>query len=447
MFYCKECGNESKKWYGRCPVCKEYNTFVEVRKVKKESLNNKKNYLESEIKLTKIKEIKNNDKSRVLTSIAEFDYVLGKGFVPGSLILLGGSPGVGKSTLILEVASNIANSYNLLYVSGEESLQQIKIRANRLQLDINDNLSFTTSKDVDLIIETSLKNDIKCLIIDSIQTIYSQEVKGIAGSTSQVKECTLRLMYFAKETNTTVIIIGHITKDGDIAGPKLLEHMVDVVLYLEGEKNTNYKILRTSKNRYGNVPEVGIFEMEDEGLRSAHSIENYFLNSNIIVPGKVVGCTIEGDRIFFCDVESLLIKTEYGFAKRTTQGYDLSRMNLLLGIIQKRLKINLSQDDCYLNVSGAIKNNERSLDLAVIMSLISSKTDYVLDKNNIFIGEVGLGGEIKQDQGIKKKIELAEKYGFKRIFCKLDPAIRLNSKEIKIFNCSTISEVWDFIKG
>lgn len=442
MFFCKECGYESKKWYGRCPSCKEYNTIVDapgLRKKKKEvdkTQNISSSSAREEVSISKLKDVNIVSESRINTRIDEFDRVVGGGIVKGSLILLGGNPGIGKSTLTLQIAESLSSAGALLYISGEESTSQIKLRSERLKVKMNDNFLISNNKELEEIFELALKNDIKYLIIDSIQTIYLGSNSGSSGSVSQVKECTLQIMYFAKKYGISVIIIGHVTKEGDIAGPKVLEHMVDTVLYLEGEKNTDYKILRSNKNRFGKVGEIGLFMMSKEGLESIDSVAEFFLDSQIEASGTTIGTILEGERILFVEVQSLLINSDFGYPKRTTQGYDLQRLNLLLGVIQKRLNISFSTLDCYLNLSSGIKSKEVSLDLAVVMSLISARKNTIIDKTTVFIGEVSLTGEVKRVHRQEERIEQALKLGFTKIYCNEN-----KMKDERIMNCSTINDL------
>lgn len=442
MFFCKECGYESKKWYGRCPSCKEYNTLVDAPGLgkKKKEVDRTQDISSGgagrKVGISKLKDVNIVNEARITTKIDEFDRVVGGGIVKGSLILLGGNPGIGKSTLTLQIAESLSSANSLLYISGEESTSQIKLRSERLKVKLNDNFLISNNKELEEIFELALKNDIKYLIIDSIQTIYLGSNSGSSGSVSQVKECTLQIMYFAKKYGITVIIIGHVTKEGDIAGPKVLEHMVDTVLYLEGEKNTDYKILRSNKNRFGKVGEIGLFEMSKEGLESVDSVAEFFLDSQIEASGTTIGTILEGERILFVEVQSLLINSDFGYPKRTTQGYDLQRLNLLLGVIQKRLNLSFSTLDCYLNLSSGIKSKEVSLDLAVVMSLISARKNTIVDKKTIFIGEVSLTGEVKKVHRQEERIEQALKLGFTKIYCN-----ESKIKDERIKNCSTINDL------
>lgn len=443
MYWCKECGSETKKWYGRCLTCKEYNTLVEF---KEKSVSNSKktnqdlNKFDQNISLEKLSEVKIKSDKRQSTNIPELDLVLGGGFVEGSLILLGGNPGIGKSTLILQMAAEVTKSKKLLYISGEESTTQIKLRANRLNLEPENNFLIGNFKELEEIFKIATKNEIKYLIIDSIQTIFTSSNTSSSGSVSQVKECTLQLMYFAKQQNITIIIIGHVTKDGEIAGPKLLEHMVDTVLYLEGEKNTGYKVLRSIKNRYGKAGEIGLFEMTSVGLLSVKSIESFFLEEDIDASGTVIGVLEEGERNMFVEIQSLLIPTDFGYPKRTTQGYDLQRLNLLLGVIQKRLDLNFTNYDCYLNIANGFKSKQISLDLAVVASLISARNDIEIPRDELFIGEVSLSGTIKRVYNQEEKVEQALKLGFNKIYCNNNKSIKFKN-ENKIIDCRNIKSL------
>ncbi len=427
MFYCKECGNEFKKWYGKCPSCKNFNTFIEFKQ--ETSIKKNKQNFDQEVYVEKLKDINIEVDDKVKTNIKELDRVLGGGLIKGSLILLGGTPGVGKSTLTLQLCQNISEENELLYISGEESTSQIKMRSKRLKQNLNDNFLIANIKSIEQIIDQALKLNIKYLVIDSIQTVYTVDNPGISGSVGQLKESTLKLMYFAKKYKITTILIGHVTKDGEIAGPKLLEHMVDTVLYLEGEKNTNYKVLRSTKNRYGQVGEIGLFEMGQEGLKSLEEINSLFIQNKNAEEATALGAVVEGNRIIFLETQALVVAVDFGYPKRTTQGYDLARLNLLLGLIQKRLNINFSNYDCYLNISTLLKNKTYELDLAVIVSLISAKKNIKIPRENLYLGEVSLNGEIKQVTQQNQKIKEAQKLGFKKVYCN---ALVINKKDYKI---------------
>lgn len=439
MFYCKECGNESKKWYGKCPSCKNFNTLVEVKNEVSNQNKNKQNF-ETDIKIEKLKDVNITKENRLLTKIEELDRVLGGGLVKGSLVLLGGTPGVGKSTLTLQVAKNITKDNKLLYISGEESTSQIKLRSQRLQQELTDNFLIANLKNLEQIIQESLKEQVKYLVIDSIQTIFTSNNPGVSGSVGQLKECTLNLMYFAKKHSITIILIGHVTKDGEIAGPKLLEHMVDTVLYLEGEKNTNYKILRSSKNRYGKVGEIGLFEMQNLGLVSLDKIQSVFLQTNQAEEGTAIGAIEEGDRIIFLEAQALAVPVDFGYPKRTTQGYDLQRLNLLLGLIQKRLNISYSNFDCYLNISTLLKSKTYSLDLAVIIALISAKNGTKIPKDSLYLGEVSLNGMVKSVNKQVEKIKEAQKLGFKKVYCN-SKNINISKYKIEIIHLDNITQI------
>lgn len=424
MYFCKECGNEYKKWFGRCPTCKEYNTLIEV---KEEKLYKVKNKDDRNVKVEKLREVKGISENRISSYIKEMDYVLGGGFVEGSLNLIGGSPGVGKSTITMQVTINISRNSKVLYVSGEETASQIKIRADRIDKNLSDNLLVVNLKNLENIQRLTLENEIKFLVIDSIQTIHSSS--NISGTVSQLKECTLKLMYFAKENSITILMIGHITKDGEIAGPKLLEHMVDVVLYLEVEKVTGYKLLRSQKNRFGKVGEIGVFQMQENGLQPVVINQTQFGNQSINTEGIAFSMVSESDRIFVSEIQGLTVPTLFGYPKRIVQSYDVNRLNLLLGLMYKRLNIDCSNVDCYLNLSFNLKNNNIT-DLAVIVSLMSIVKNILISRDVIYLGEVSLTGEVKEVVNLSDKVTEAKRLGFKTIYCNNYQMIKVSNMNI-----------------
>lgn len=417
-YFCQNCGANSAKWLGKCPACGEWNTYVEELIQKEETgLGSWKPSSSKERKAQVPKllhQVNFEEQPRVVTGDAELNRVLGGGIVPGSLILIGGEPGIGKSTLLLQIALELSR-LKVLYVSGEESEQQIKMRADRMAFksancyvlaETNTQQIFTQ---VDL-----LKPDL--LIIDSIQTLHSQLVESAAGSVSQVRECTAELMKFAKETGTPVFLIGHITKEGTIAGPKVLEHMVDTVLQFEGDRHLTYRILRTSKNRFGSTHELGIYEMRAEGLRQvANPSEILLTQREEILNGVSIGAMMEGNRPLLIEIQSLVSPATYGTPQRSSTGFDSKRLNMLLAVLEKRGGMRLGQQDVFLNVAGGLKVDDPALDLAVCASLISSYEDTAIPSSLCFAGEVGLGGEIRAVHKVESRISEAEKLGFKSI--------------------------------
>lgn len=413
QYVCQECGYVSPRWLGKCPDCEAWNSFTEEVKAPKKS---KTGSMERTVysKPKKISEIEDISLDRYSTSNKEFDRVLGGGLVPGGLVLLGGDPGIGKSTLLLESANKIADKNNkVLYISGEESLQQLKMRANRMNVN-SENLSFLSEINMDYIKETILQENPKVVIIDSIQTMYSPDISSSPGSVSQIRENTNALMQIAKKDNITIILVGHVTKDGNLAGPRVLEHMVDTVLYFEGERYHTYRILRAVKNRFGATNEVGIFEMGEEGLEQVLNPSEAMLTSRPDnTCGSVVVPTIEGSRPLLIELQGLVSESSYGNSRRMATGFDYNRMILLIAILEKRLGISLKEMDCYSNIVGGIRSDEPALDLAVIAALYSSYRDTEIPSDMIIFGEVGLTGEVRDVQNVEKRVKEAEKLGFK----------------------------------
>lgn len=434
-FFCQNCGAQSPKWLGNCPSCKEWNTYVEEVVQKEESGKGSWKTPNSGSKKVnsprKIHEVKYEEQARWVTGDSELDRVLGGGIVPGSLVLIGGEPGIGKSTLMLQIAL-ILTGKKILYVSGEESEAQIKMRADRMLAKNPDCyvLSETTTQHIFQQIEV-LKPDF--LIIDSIQTLSSQYVESAAGSVSQVRECTAELMKFAKETGTPVFLIGHITKDGSIAGPKVLEHMVDTVLQFEGDRHLTYRILRTSKNRFGSTHELGIYEMRAEGLRTVDNPSEILLTQREeVLNGVAIGAMMEGNRPLLIEIQSLVSPATYGTPQRSSTGHDAKRLNMLLAVLEKRGGMRLGQQDVFLNVAGGMKVDDPALDLAVCASLISSYEDSPVSEELCFAGEIGLGGEIRAVARIENRIAEAEKLGFKKIIVSKYAIKGLDLKKYKI---------------
>lgn len=408
IFVCQNCGNEFLKWQGRCSVCGEWNTLREVRGVKGvRGVRGEKEIRKPE----KLAKIKTEKFKRILTKIDEFDRVLGGGIVPGSLILLGGEPGIGKSTVLLEVANDLKNK--VLYVSGEESKEQLKIRAERLGVK-NENIFILPETDIDVIINSQTSYSL--LIIDSIQSMYDSSYPSTPGSLVQVRECALKLQKFSKETKIPIILTSHVTKEGAVAGPKTLEHLVDVVLYLEGERFSNNRILHSTKNRFGATEEIGIFEMVEEGLKEVKNPSKVFLEAKRNVEGTTVTASLQGTRVFLVEVQALTTKTYYGFSKRISQGIDLRRLDLILAILEKRIGLSLSNYDVYINVVGGIKIWEPAADLAIASAIFSAFKNKKPKKNTLFLGEVGLQGEVRQVIQEEKRVKEAKKMGFYPIF-------------------------------
>ena len=400
IFECIECGYKSAKWMGKCPACGSWESFVEVSEEKSTKSSIKPS------KILKFDEIEKEEIERFTSKDSELDLVLGGGIVPGSLVLIGGSPGVGKSTLMLKLAGNLDKK--VLYVAGEESPGQIKIRAERLGIK-NKNLYLMPEIVVENILE-EIKKGYDLVIIDSIQTIYSENITSAPGSVSQVREATFELMRIAKETKTPVFIIGHITKEGSIAGPRVLEHMVDTVLYFEGDASRELRILRAFKNRFGSTSEIGIFEMTKQGLVSAKN-KSFF--SKKPLPGSAITVILEGTRPIVLEVQAL-VSESYGIPKRSATGFDLARLNMILALLEKKLNIPLNQYDVFVNVTGGIRINETAADLAIIAAIISSFKNRPISKESVFIGEVSLVGDIRDVPGLEQRVKEAANLGFKK---------------------------------
>ncbi len=411
IFVCNSCGYESAKWLGKCPGCNSWNSFFEEKITTATSGKNKEKKSVSPIKL---KDVENKKTARTSTGIGELDRVLGGGLVDGSLVLLGGEPGIGKSTLILQICNNIKTDGKILYVSGEESAEQIKIRADRLNVN-NENLMFLAQTDIDLIQEAIDSLNPSLVIIDSVQTIYSDDITSAPGSISQVREITARIMKMCKENSITTIIIGHVTKDGNIAGPRVLEHMVDTVLYLEGERYFSYRMLRGVKNRFGSTNEIGMFEMQNEGMVEIKNPSSILLSERDGNPaGSIVVSSIEGTRALMIELQALVTQSVFGLPRRTANGIDYNRLTLLIAVLEKKAGFPLGNQDVYLNVVGGIKINEPAIDLGIILAAASSFKNVSIPKDVVAIGEVGLTGEVRTVNLIEKRIKEAEKLGFKK---------------------------------
>lgn len=444
MYFCQECGNESTKWLGQCPACKSWNTFVEEKVVVGA---NKHSGKAEAVAPTSILDVTTSEDTRIGTGMKELDRVLGGGIVKGSLTLVGGDPGIGKSTLLLQVCRNLTATENkVLYASGEESLQQIKLRAERLG-------GFT--KDMLLLCETNLDNvenaitkvKPEVVVIDSIQTMYLEEVGSGAGSVSQVREVTSRLMRIAKQLNVAIFIVGHVTKEGTVAGPRTLEHIVDTVLYFEGEKNAIYRVLRGVKNRFGSTNEIGVFEMKDTGLYEVENPSQVMLNGRPLdAAGSVVVCSMEGTRPILIEIQALVCQSNFNLPRRTSVGIDYNRVNLLMAVLEKRAGMMLAGNDAYVNLAGGMKLNEPAIDLGVVVALVSSFKNIPVDSHTIIFGEVGLAGEIRGVSMAAQRVKEAAKMGFTT--CIL-PQINCDGIEempgMKLIGVKNITEVLSYI--
>ncbi|MBE5805462.1 MAG: DNA repair protein RadA [Clostridiales bacterium] len=411
VFVCNNCGYESSKWLGKCPSCNEWNSFYE------EKINNKPgigNVEKKSCKPIKLNEVIGKENSRVSTGFSELDRVLGGGLVKGSLILLGGEPGIGKSTLILQICDKVEGIGNVLYVSGEESAEQIKIRADRLGIN-NPDLMFLGETDMDIIQNTIIEMNPKLVIIDSIQTMYSDEITSAPGTVSQVREITAKIMKICKTNAITTIIIGHVTKEGNIAGPRVLEHMVDTVLYLEGERYFSYRVLRGVKNRFGSTNEIGMFEMRNEGMMEISNPSELLISEREDNPaGSVVVASMEGTRPLLIEIQALTTPSVFGMPRRNANGIDYNRVTLLIAVLEKKVGFNLSNQDSYINVVNGMKINEPAVDLGVIIAVASSFKNLSIPKDIVVIGEIGLTGEVRTVNLIEKRIKEVEKLGFKK---------------------------------
>ncbi len=412
IFVCNECGYESAKWLGKCPACNSWNTFFEQKIVETKNSNNNLN--DGKINTPqKLNSYVASEKVRTSTGFGELDRVLGGGLVKGSLILLGGEPGIGKSTLILQICNKVKGEGNVLYVSGEESAEQIKLRADRLGIN-NEDILFLGETNIDIVTQSILNINPKLVIIDSIQTMYSEEITAAAGSVSQVREITSQIMRVCKSREITTIIIGHVTKDGTIAGPRVLEHMVDTVLYLEGERYFSYRILRGVKNRFGSTNEIGMFEMREEGMTEILNPSDVLISEREDNPaGSCVVSCIEGTRPILVELQALTAQTVFGYPKRTANGIDFNRLALLIAVMEKKAGLNLGNQDVYLNVVGGLKINEPSIDLGIILVTASIFRNITIPKDVVIMGEVGLTGEVRRINFIEKRLREAEKLGFK----------------------------------
>lgn len=443
-FFCQSCGYEAAKWLGKCPSCSEWNTFVEEM-IEKPS----KNVVafSSENKHAKpqlIQEVVKHEEERRTLNDSELHRVLGGGLVPGSIILLGGDPGIGKSTLLLQLA--ISDNIKTLYVSGEESDRQIKMRADRIGR-VNDSCFLLTETNLQNIVLHANEIQPEIIIIDSIQTLFSSHIESSPGSISQVRECTAQLLRYAKQTNIPIFLIGHITKDGALAGPKVLEHMVDVVLQFEGDRNHIYRLLRTIKNRFGSTNELGIYEMHGAGLRGVENPSEILItNTDKDLSGIAIASTIEGMRPLLVEVQALVSSAAYGTPQRSSTGFDAKRLNMLLAVLEKRCGFKLGSKDVFLNIAGGIKVDDPAIDLAVAMSVLSSNADLAIPKTVAFAGEIGLSGEIRPVNRIEQRISEAEKLGYKQIVVsKYSKGLELKKSEIEVFSCGKIEEVVKFV--
>lgn len=442
IYFCQNCGYESSKWMGQCPGCKEWNTFVEepqAAATKKTAAGAVRKELPRPQTLS---EIQVNQAARMTTGMGELDRVLGGGIVQGSLVLVGGDPGIGKSTLLLQVCRNLsAAGQKVLYISGEESLQQIRLRAERMGT-FNESLLILCETQLEDIRESIARVQPQIVVIDSIQTMYNETVSSAPGSVSQVRESTGVLMQIAKGQNITIFIVGHVTKEGVVAGPRVLEHMVDTVLYFEGDRYASYRVLRGVKNRFGSTNEIGVFEMKNSGLAEVANPSEYMLDGKPEgASGSVVACTMEGTRPVLLEVQALVCQSSLAFPRRTAAGTDLNRVNLLMAVLEKRAGLRLSSCDAYINIAGGIRMNEPALDLGIVLAIASSMKDVPVDEKTIAFGEVGLSGEVRSVTMAEQRVREAKKLGFTTVIlpagCKKQAA---GVKDIELIGVRNVRE-------
>ncbi|EHQ42839.1 DNA repair protein RadA [Myroides odoratus] len=449
-FFCQSCGAQSPKWMGQCPTCKEWNTLVEevIQKEEKtawKAVSSSASSSKRIAKPLKVKEIDSAEEIRMNTLDGELNRVLGGGLVPGSMVLLGGEPGIGKSTLLLQISLRLP--FKVLYVSGEESQKQIKMRAERINPN-NENCYILTETNTQNIFRQIEEIQPDVLIIDSIQTLHTDYIESSAGTVSQIKECTAELTKFAKETGTPVLIIGHITKDGSIAGPKMLEHMVDTVLQFEGDRNHVYRILRANKNRFGSTAELGIYEMQGSGLREVSNPSEILIShKDEELSGTAIAATLEGMRPLMVEVQSLVSTAVYGTPQRSATGYNLKRLNMLLAVLEKRAGFRLGQKDVFLNITGGISVDDPAIDLGVVAAILSSDQDISIQKGVTFAGEVGLSGEIRPINRVDQRIQEAEKLGFSEILVSKYNKISYTGTGIKVILVTKIEDVVEHLFG
>lgn len=412
IYFCQNCGHEESKWLGQCPMCREWNTFVEEKVTVSKGTAAKNTVREAEV--VTLSSVSTDQEDRMQTEIEELDRVLGGGVVPGSLVLVGGDPGIGKSTLLFQVCKRLSDQgRKVLYISGEESLKQIKLRANRMGT-FSDHLLLLCETNLETIRQVIEREHPAVAVIDSIQTMYSEEVTAAPGSVSQVREATNTLMQIAKGLNITIFIVGHVTKEGTVAGPRVLEHMVDTVLYFEGDRHASYRILRGVKNRFGSTNEIGVFEMRETGLEEVPNPSEYMLNGRPEdASGSVVACSMEGTRPILMEIQALVCRSNFGMPRRTAAGTDYNRVNLLMAVLEKRVGLPLSNYDAYINIAGGIRMNEPAIDLGIVMAIVSSYKNQSISPGTIVFGEVGLSGEVRAVSMPEQRVAEARKLGFK----------------------------------
>ncbi|MCI7181569.1 MAG: DNA repair protein RadA [Schaedlerella sp.] len=443
VYYCQNCGQEESKWLGQCPSCGQWNTFVE----EKISITKSSDVRTGrDVRLVSLSEIATDDQSRIHTGMKELDRVLGGGIVPGSLVLVGGDPGIGKSTLLLQICRYLAKEKQVLYISGEESLAQIKLRANRMG-QFEEALKLLCETNLEIIKNVLEQNKPDLAVIDSIQTMYSEDVASAPGSVSQVRESTNVFMQLAKGLGITIFIVGHVTKEGTVAGPRVLEHMVDTVLYFEGDRHASYRILRGVKNRFGSTNEIGVFEMCQSGLAEVKNPSEYMLSGKPEnASGSVVACSMEGTRPLLIEIQALVCQSNFGMPRRTAAGTDYNRVNLLMAVLEKRLGLHMGNCDAYVNIAGGIRMNEPAIDLGIIMAIVSSYKNRAIDEKTIVFGEVGLSGEVRAVSMPEQRVAEAKKLGFETCVMPQVSVDMVNGIDgIKIIGVRNISDAMNLI--
>lgn len=450
VFFCQECGHESSKWMGQCPACKKWNTFVEEKvSVTGSGMGGSaKASVRKDIpKPVEIGSISMKEEQRIHTGIAELDRVLGGGIMQGSLTLVGGDPGIGKSTLLLQMCRLLSNAgRKVLYISGEESLKQIKLRAMRIG-EFQDNMLLLCETNLGIVEEVIRHTEPEVVIIDSIQTMYQESVTSAPGSVSQVREATNVFLQLAKGIGVAIFIVGHVTKEGTVAGPRVLEHMVDTVLYFEGDRYASYRILRGVKNRFGSTNEIGVFEMKKEGLIEVENPSEYMLSGKPVgASGSVVVCSVEGTRPILIEVQALVCRTNFGIPRRQTTGTDFNRVNLLMAVLEKRLGLQIGDCDAYVNIAGGMKTNEPAIDMGIIMAIVSSFKNRAIDEKTLVFGEIGLSGEVRAVNMAQQRVQEAKKLGYETVIM---PRVNLDGMDkisgIRVIGVGGIGEVVDLI--
>lgn len=449
VYFCSECGYESSKWMGQCPGCRAWNTFVEEKvsvtgKGKSTKAGSSVNTDKSPYTLS---QISTEEEERLQIGIGELDRVLGGGIVKGSLVLVGGDPGIGKSTLLLQVCKCLSDAdHEVLYVSGEESLRQIKMRAMRIG-SMTDHLKLFCETNLDIIESTIKRTQPQVVVIDSIQTMFQEDISSAPGSVSQVREATGILMRLAKEQGVSIFIVGHVTKEGTVAGPRVLEHMVDTVLYFEGDRHASYRILRGVKNRFGSTNEIGVFEMCNEGLKEVLNPSEFMLNGKPQgASGSIVSCSMEGTRPILLEIQALVSPTNFGFPRRQTAGSDLNRLNLLMAVLEKRLNLSIANCDAYVNIAGGLRITEPAIDLGIVMAIVSSFKNRPIDDKLIAFGEIGLSGEVRAVSMAPNRVAEAKKLGFTTCIVPMNCLESCRKIEgIKVVGVSSVSDAIDYI--